>query len=224
MNTITVAIAEDMTLMRHLLARQLAKESDIRVVAEASNGQEAVDAVTQHAPQVILMDLDMPVMNGVQATQQISSQAPTTRVILLTSHQELTSVGQMAGAADALPKTCTPTQLLDTIRRVAENSVEVAPSAPARTQSVKQRVAGVSNHYHLTERERAVLEQLVDANLTRQQIATSLSREWRQVVTDSAVKHAQERILAKIGLEPRTRAALIKFVLANIAGVAMHVA
>jgi two-component system, NarL family, response regulator LiaR len=209
-----------MTLMRQLLARQLARETDIHIVAEAANGQEAVEAVNRHAPRVVLMDLEMPLMNGVQATQQISRDFPATRVILLTSHGDLTSVGRMAGAADALPKTCTPVELTDAIRRVAGEEaaplgfVGYAPLASASVaDSVAGKVARVSEQYHLTDRERAVLEKLVDADLTRQQIANALARAWRQPVSDSAVKHTQERILAKVGVEPRTRAALLKFVL-----------
>lgn len=220
--TISVVVAEDMNLMRALLVRQFAREADIRIVGEAENGREAVDLAVRLQPDVVLMDLDMPVVNGVQATQRIAAQAPRVRVILLTGHQDLISVGQMAGAVACLNKGCTPAELVAAIRSAAAAGSAHGPAGAAgggdRGEEVSPAlIEQVAARAGLTEREKAVLAKAVDTRYTRAQIAHALSKEWGQPVTDSAVKHAQERIMAKLGVEPRTRATLVKQVLGGAA-------
>lgn len=232
---ITVLVAEDTTLVRRLLVQQLAREADIQVVGEAQDGREAVDQALRTRPDVVLMDLEMPALNGVQATQRILASSPATRIVVLTSHEDLTSVGRLAGAAECLNKGVTPSELVAAIRRVhaaaasataAAAAAAVAGSAPegggdtsagdaaaASAGLLARRAAALAARGGLTDREGAVLEKIVATEMTQGQIARTLSQEWGQGFTESAVKHALERLMTKLRVEPRTRAALVKMAL-----------
>lgn len=198
-----------MPLIRYLLTRQLGGEADLQVVAQAANGQEALVVVERYQPRVILLDLDMPIVSGASAAREIAARWPHTRIILLTAHASLAqTTGNLVGAWCALSKQCTPAELVAAVRSAAHDvaaETEISVSAsPVQT---------VSAHYNLTSLEQSVLEKLVEADLTRVQIARTLTLDGPRAISESAVKHAQERILDKIKVEPRTRAALIRFVL-----------
>ncbi len=229
---ITVLVAEDTTLVRRLLVQQLAREEDIQIVGEAENGREAVEQALRSRPDVVLMDLEMPALNGVQATQRILATSPRTRIVVLTSHDDLTSVGRLAGAAECLNKGVTPSELVSAIRRVhaaAATATAAAASAPvhdtegggptgtdaaaATAAALTRRAAALAARGGLTDRVGAVLEKIVATEMTQGQIARSLSQEWGQGFTESAVKHALERLMTKLRVEPRTRAALVKMAL-----------
>ena len=211
---ISVLIADDSTLIRRLLIQQLAREPDFYVVGEAENGQDAVRLVLELRPNIVLMDLNMPILNGVQATEQIRSRDPRILVLLLTSYEDLAPLGKMAGASDCLTKNCTPTQLLAALRKVYEegNGATVYESQ-GDLCSVLERLGAAAN---LTDREQAVMEKMVGTDLTVAQIARALSVESKQNVTESAAKHTIERAMNKLQIEPRTRAALVKHVMGRV--------
>lgn len=233
MSPIRLLIAEDSTLVRRLLAHQMERENGLKVVGEAADGREAVTLARSLRPDVVLMDLEMPGLNGVEATEKILSEQTGVCVILLTSHETLAPMGKLAGATEALHKGCTPQELTEAIRRAYRTRSFDGLHAGGSGGSSRHGVAGSqaadgSNNsgrgYHsyaervaaggrLTARERAVLEKSMDTELTTQQIATVLTRESGEEVTISAVKHTLERIMNKLQIEPRTRAALIRFVL-----------
>src|SRR5580700_9725587 len=108
MTKIRILIADDSTLMRRLLAMQLAQMEGFEVVGEAADGREAIDMVEKMRPDIVLMDLSMPGMNGVKAIERLAGSHPYVKTILLTGHEDLASLGRQAGASEFLNKDCTP--------------------------------------------------------------------------------------------------------------------
>jgi DNA-binding NarL/FixJ family response regulator len=207
-----ILIADDTTLMRRLLAFQLSTESDMKVMGEAKDGKEAVEMALRLRPDVILMDLDMPLLNGLEATERILSQAAHIRIIMLTAHQGMGRLGQMVGAFECLEKDCTPQELLDTIRR-ARRTPSLKPQAAAGGGAYHDVIARIAIRANLTERATRTLEKAVQTQLTFEQIAYALTEETAEKYTVSAVKHALDRVMAKLHIEPRTRVSLVRYVL-----------
>jgi DNA-binding NarL/FixJ family response regulator len=210
--TIRTIIADDTALLRRLLATQLAREADIEIVGEAEDGRQAVDLAQKLRPDIVIMDLEMPHLNGTQATERILAQTPHVRVILLTGHESLAALGRLAGASEFLNKNCTPQELAAAIRRVHASRV-TSPTERGGAADHGLAIEQIATRSGLTERERAVIEKMVDTELTIQQVARTLSESTESPVTESAVKHALERAMVKLRIEPRTRAALVKYVL-----------
>lgn len=212
MPPIRILIAEDETMMRLLLERRLSNEPDCEVIGTAENGREAVEQALRLKPDVVVMDLNMPSVNGAEAAERILAQQPHTRIVLLTAFDELASLGRALGASECLNKRCTPEQLVAAIRRAYASA-----KSPAAEQgppgSHREAVARLALRFGLTDRERAVVEQVVETEFTIHQIASVLSRELEESVTVPAVKHALDRAMTKLKVEPRTRAALVKRVL-----------
>ena len=115
--TVRVAIADDQPMFRQSLRLILGRQPGLKVVAEADNGQSAVEMVELHRPDVVLMDISMPVLNGIEATRIITSRFPETRVIILSLHQNQRFAAQacQAGACRYLCKDCSPQDILDVI-------------------------------------------------------------------------------------------------------------
>ncbi|MCC2668704.1 MAG: DNA-binding response regulator [Armatimonadetes bacterium] len=211
MPTIQVLVADDEMMLRRLLVRRLSGESDLKVVGEAENGKQAVELALQLRPDVIVMDLNMPQLSGAQATERISAELPDTRVVILTSLGELATMARYAGASDCLDKSCTPEELIAVIRRVyAGRRGVAAPGAPADHGNSIELLA---SRFGLTDYEKVVLAKAVSTDMTVHQIATALSADEGKPVTDSSVKHALDRVMTKLKVEPRTRAAVVKRVL-----------
>lgn len=216
MSRIKTLIADDSTLLRRLVADQLGREPDIIVVGDANDGREAVDLALRVRPDVVVLDLDMPNMNGMQAAQRLLGSLPNVRIILLTGHEQLASLGKLSGASECLIKTCTPQELANAIRRAyttgrTETTVEKKDSQTTqRTLPVLARLAVQAG---LSDKEQSVVEKMVMSEMTAAQIAYALSAEMGCKVTESGVKHSLERALNKLEIEPRTRAALIRRVL-----------
>jgi two-component system response regulator DegU len=114
---VRVAIVDDQPMFRRSLKRFLDRQSGLKVVAEADDGQSAVEMVELHRPDVVLMDISMPVLNGMEATRMIMSRFPATRVIILSMHQDQAFEAQacQAGACRYLCKDCSPQDILDAI-------------------------------------------------------------------------------------------------------------
>jgi DNA-binding NarL/FixJ family response regulator len=204
-----VLVADDETMLRRLLVMLLSRETDMELVGEAENGREAVDMALRLKPDVVLMDLNMPQLNGLQAMERIAGQAPQIRVVILTGMGELNSLGKTLGASEWLDKKQAPEDLLRAIRRAVTTPEPAGPreGALAGYGALVDRLALRAD---LTDRERAVVRKAVMTELTMNQIAHSLTIETGRKVTYSSVKHALERAMAKLRIEPRTRSALIK--------------
>ena len=208
-----ILIADDTTLIRYLLAEQLGSISDFNVIGTAEDGREAVDLALKLRPDVIVMDLDMPYLNGIFATERIIARYPHIRVILLTAHSQLGAIGKFSGAFECMNKSCTPQELIAAIRRARAAGVEQAAESPERGAAHQTALERVAQRANLTEREKRALEKIVLTEMTAEQIAHALSQEMAQEVTVSSVKHAIERAATKLRVEPRTRSALVKYVL-----------
>ena len=194
---IRILAVDDHALLRKGIAMILANHPDMKLVAEASNGREAVEQYHAHRPDVTLMDLQMPEMNGLDAMIAIRSEFPDARIIMLTTYAGDVQVlrAMKVGARGYLLKTLLDKELLETIRAVhagkktlsAEASFELAEHATSEA---------------LTPGEIAVLR-LIGAGNANKQIADQLS------ITEDTVKGRVKSILSKLGANDRTHAAMI---------------
>lgn len=197
---IRVLIADDHPVVRQGLRTFLGVQEDIEVVGEAADGAEAVARAEALTPDVILLDLNMPEVDGQSALQELRSRGISSRVLVLTSVGERARVLPVvrAGASGYLYKDVDPQALVQAIRAVHDGHVLFAPEAAdamlAPEQADKAAVA-------LTEREREVLTQIARGRSNRE-IARAL------VVSEKTVKTHVSNILMKLGLQDRTQAAL----------------
>jgi NarL family two-component system response regulator LiaR len=201
-DVISVLIADDHPVVRQGLRTFLETQAALEVVGEAADGAEAVELVERLLPDVVLMDVVMPGLDGVEATRRIREVSPSTRVIVLTSFDDDEKVfpAIKAGAAGYLLKDVHPQELAEAIRRVDRGEALLAPSVAAK---LMQEVAGERSPSGggLTERELDVLR-LIARGLSNKLIAREL------VVSEKTVKTHVSNILAKLHLADRTQAAL----------------
>jgi NarL family two-component system response regulator LiaR len=200
---IRVLIADDHAVVRQGLRTFLELQDDVEVVADVGDGDEAVAAVAGHHPDVVLMDLVMPRLDGVEATRRILAERPSTRVIALTSFLDDDKVlpAVRAGAAGYLLKDVEPQELVKAIRTVYGGEALLHPAVTAR---VMEELAGrphPSSPDSLTAREREVLG-LIARGLSNKRIALDLS------ISEKTVKAHVSSILGKLGVSDRTQAAL----------------
>jgi two-component system, NarL family, response regulator LiaR len=198
--TIRILITDDHGVVRQGLRMFLSLDPDIHVVGEAENGQEALEMARELEPDVVLMDLLMPVMDGIKATRAIRSELPEVEVMALTSVLEGASVTRAvrAGAIGYLLKDADAEELHRAIRGAAEGRVQLAPEAAAR---LMREVSAPENPEALTERETEVLRLLARGKANKQ-IAGNL------YVSEKTVKAHVSSILMKLGVQSRTQAAL----------------
>jgi NarL family two-component system response regulator LiaR len=202
---ITVMIVDDHEMVRHGAAGYLEAQDDIKVVAEADSGEEAVHLVREHIPDVVLMDLVMPGMDGVEATRKVKDISPRTQIIVLTSYHQDEHIfpALQAGAISYLLKDVKAEELVDAIRRAAHGEATLHPRIAARV--VKEFRAGDPGEYRLftdlTEREMEVLK-LIAKGYTNSKIAEQL------VISVGTVKGHVSNILSKLQLADRTQAAV----------------
>jgi DNA-binding NarL/FixJ family response regulator len=187
-------IVDDHPLWRDTL-RRLLEKGGARVVHEVGNGAEAVQAAADHKPDVVLMDIDMPGLNGIQATREISSALPGTKVIMLSSMRERDEVlaAVRAGACGYLLKTTGGAEIADAIRRTHAGEM-VFPSELTTLVLAELRNPGPSGLGALTDREERVLARIADG-LSNEAIARELH------VSPKTVEVHVASIFTKLGLE-----------------------
>jgi DNA-binding NarL/FixJ family response regulator len=190
MKAIRVLLAEDHTIVRKGLRALLADEPDIEVIAEAEDGREAVQMAQQSLPDVVLMDLSMPGLNGLEATRQIKRRVPEVKVLVLTRHANEEYVFQIlrAGASGYVVKKAAPAELVSAVRAVSRGDSFLSP-AISRTvieEYVRQAEAMVQDSYEqLTDREREVLQLIAEGHSSRE-IAERLTISEKTVRTHRA--------------------------------------
>jgi NarL family two-component system response regulator LiaR len=202
---ITVLIADDHAVVREGLRSFLGVQEGVEVVGDVEDGAAAVAAVERLVPDVVLMDLVMPHMDGLEALRQVRAVSPTTRVVVLTSYaQDEKVLGAIrAGAAGYLLKDVRPPELVEAIRRAAEGEAWLHPTAAARLmrELSEHSAAEEADAARLTPRELEVLRLLAQGR-SNKAIADEL------VVSEKTVKTHVSNILAKLHLHDRTQAAL----------------
>ncbi len=197
--TIKILLADDHAVVRSGLSKYLLVNKDLELVGEANDGAEAVTLVGLHKPDVVLMDLLMPVMDGISATREIHQKYPQVKVIVLTSFSEQNMVqgALQAGAAGYLQKNVTAVELGNAIRSAMSGRMTLSPeAAQVLANSISQpHLPG----NELTERERDVLRCIVDG-LNNNEIAEKL------VISLGTVKFHVSNIFQKLGVESRVAA------------------
>lgn len=198
--TIRIVIADDHSVVRQGLRMFLGLDSELEVVGEAANGAEALRMARQLRPDVVLMDLLMPVMDGIAATAAIRSELPDIEVLALTSVLEDASVvgAVRAGAIGYLLKDTQADALCLAIKAAAAGQVQLTPRAAAR---LMQAVSAPESPEELTERETEVLRLLAQGQ-SNKQIARNLQ------IGEKTVKTHVSNILSKLGVQSRTQATL----------------
>ena len=191
---ITILTVDDHPLIRDGLAAVIAREPDMRVVAEAADGEQALEQYRAHQPSIVLMDLRMPVMDGVEAIQAIRAEFPAARIIALTTYEGDEDIYQAlaAGASGYLLKDMLRTELIDVIRKVHQGYRGIP-------QAIAAKLAAHTPRIGLTSRELEVLRLMVEGQ-SNPEIATSLGR------AEGTVKIHVQHILQKLGAADRTQA------------------
>ncbi|WP_328561734.1 response regulator transcription factor [Streptomyces coelicoflavus] len=212
--TIRVLIADDQMMVREGFSVLLNAMPGIEVVGEAVNGREAVTKVRELAPDVVLMDIRMPELNGIEATREIVAADSTSKVLVLTTFDldEYVYQALRAGASGFLLKDASARQLADGVRVVASGEALLAPSVTKRlitefsklSDSPRMMSSAQAAYGDLTERETEVLV-LIAQGLSNSEIAERL------VVAESTIKTHVSRILVKLGLRDRTQAAVFAY-------------
>jgi DNA-binding NarL/FixJ family response regulator len=197
---IRVIIADDHNVVRAGLEQLLGANEGIEIVAAARNGQEAFELCLEHTPDVALMDLNMPVLDGIQSTQKIHQALPHTRVVVLTSFSDRERILDAldAGAIGYLLKDAEPEELIQGVRAAARGE---SPLAPKAAGAVLQARVERRPTDELSGRERQVLV-LVGTGIPNKQIARRLG------ISEKTVKVHLTNIFRRIGVEDRTQAAL----------------
>lgn len=197
---IRILIVDDHVVVRQGLRIFLGLDPDLEIVAEANDGAEALELARQHHPDVVLMDLLMPVMSGVEATAAIRRELPDTEVLALTSVLEDTAVleAMRAGAIGYLLKNTDAPQLRRAVKAAANGQVQLSPQVAAQLVSEMRNLHSAEQ---LTEREWMVLRLLARGQSNRE-IATNLQ------ISETTVKTHVKNVLGKLGVPSRTQAAL----------------
>lgn len=211
---IRLLLVDDQTLVRQGIQTLMELEDDFEVIGLANNGREALAMVEQLRPDVVLMDVRMPVMDGVAATREICQRFPETQIIILTTFDddEYVFEGLRAGARGYLLKDVNSDELANAVRTVAAGQALIQPSIASKVVAEFARMGSTANRLkpssppempleHLTERELEVLRALA-AGLSNKEIAEKL------VITEGTVKNHVSNLLNKLDVRDRTQAVL----------------
>jgi DNA-binding NarL/FixJ family response regulator len=199
---ITLAVVDDQATVREALAVMLDLAEDVTVVATATNGAEAVAVAEQHHPDVLLMDLNMPVMGGVEATGRIHRTVPGTTILVLTTFDDDESIlaALHAGASGYLTKDADRRTILHAVRTAAQGQTVLAPEVQRRLLALATRPAPAADQgVDLTTREREILG-LIGEGLRNPEIAAKL------VISEATVKTHINNLFAKAGFHSRADA------------------
>jgi DNA-binding NarL/FixJ family response regulator len=209
MTAIRVLVADDQSMVRAGFRMLLSSEEDIEVVAEASNGLEAVDKAARFRPTVVLMDIRMPELDGLQATRRILATDDAPRILILTTFDldEYVYEALCAGASGFVLKDDPPEQLLSAIRIVADGDALLSPAVTKRVIEKFKRVpqpAPPKEFEELTERELDVFR-LIARGLSNAEIGEQL------YISDTTVKTHITHILQKLNLRDRVQAVVLAY-------------
>lgn len=203
---ITVLLVDDHKMVRQGVRAFLQTQADIEVVAEADSGETAVALAAEHAPDVVLMDLVMPGMDGVTATRQVKAQSPRTQIIMLTSYHQDEHIfpAIRAGALSYLLKDIEPAALAEAVRQAAQGEAVLHPRVAARVvqELHGSRQEAVNVFTELSEREMEVLRLIADG-------ANNSSIAEQLIISEKTVKSHVSNILSKLHLADRTQAAVL---------------
>jgi DNA-binding NarL/FixJ family response regulator len=210
--SIRVLLADDQALVRTGIQFIVESEPDITVVAHAQDGQQAIEAVRTHHPDVVLMDIQMPILDGLEATRRILSQPQSaTRVLMLTTFERDEYIFQalQAGASGFVLKNAPAEQLITAVRVVASGEALLSPSITRRVIAEFAHRPDLTTTsppalHTLTSRELEVLK-LIARGLSNAEIATQL------VVSDTTIKTHVSRVLMKLGLRDRVQAVVLAY-------------
>jgi two-component system response regulator NreC len=206
--TIRLFLVDDHELVRTGLRMLLENESDVEILGEAGTAADAIKAVEELSPDVILMDIGLPDRSGIDVTREIKAKSPDTAIVALTIHEDEEYFFKMleAGASGYVPKRAAPQELLSAIRTASKGEVYLYPSLAKLlvndyfSQDLQQRSAGIPDG--ITKREHEVLAHLADG-ATNLEIADTLS------ISPKTVARHRENIMRKLNLHSRTE--LVKY-------------
>jgi DNA-binding NarL/FixJ family response regulator len=202
---VRILVADDHPLTRDGIKAALAMDAELEVVAEAEDGQQAVSLAEEVRPDVVLMDVRMPVLGGIRATREITRSVPEARVIMLTVEETQAKVGEaiQAGAAGYLLKDIDANELARAVHLAAEGSAVIHPNLTRQfIDEIRQLTRGEQNVSALSSREVEVL-QMIAYGATNREVASSLR------ISPQTVKTYLERIFTKLGVSDRTRAVAV---------------
>ena len=205
METIRILLADDHNVLRQGIAQVLDSQADMQVVAQAQNGVEAVRLAKQHCPDMALIDINMPEMDGVEAARQISADLPETGVIILTMYRRDDYIFEAikAGASGYLLKEVELSELLKAVRAVARGEAMIDPAIAGRVLAELRRppMAKTVTEEPLAERDVEIL-QLVARGQSNQEIADQLA------LSEKTVRNRLSLVFRRLHLRNRTEAAL----------------
>jgi DNA-binding NarL/FixJ family response regulator len=205
MALVRILIADDHTIVRHGLRRMLEEQPEWQVVAEARDGREAIRLAEEHAPNVAIIDVAMPLLNGIETTRQLVRRVPGLKVLVLSMHVDEVYVTQIlkAGASGYLLKDSADTDLFHAVAAVAQGQSFFSP-AVARLmvdEYVRPRPEGIDRYETLSDREREIFQLVAEAK-TNKEIAALLG------ISPSTVETHRARIIQKLDLHSATEIAL----------------
>jgi DNA-binding NarL/FixJ family response regulator len=210
MQKIRVLVVDDHTIVRDGISALLSLAGDIEVVGEAVNGNEALKMTAKLQPDVVLMDIAMPIMGGLEATRRITKEFPGTKVLVITQHDDKEYVFPVieSGAAGLISKAAASSELATGIRAVYKGDSFLSPSVARLLVENYQQTAGergqLDPYNQLTEREREILKLLAEGFST-QEIADML------VITRKTVEGHKTNLMAKLGIHKKID--LVKYAL-----------
>jgi DNA-binding NarL/FixJ family response regulator len=205
MALVRILLADDHTIVRHGLRRMLEERPEWQVVAEACDGREAIRLAEQHIPDVAIIDVAMPLLNGIETTRQLVRRVPRLKVLVLSMHVDEVYVTQIlkAGATGYLLKDSADTDLFQAVAAVAKGQSFFSP-AVARLmvdEYVRPRPEGIDRYETLSDREREIFQLVAEAK-TNKEIAALLG------ISPSTVETHRARIIQKLDLHSATEIAL----------------